>query len=51
MRIPRREFLASLAAVAALPTMSHSIRAETWPTRPITIIDTFPPGAPESSRE
>lgn len=44
MRIPRRKFLASLAAVAVLPTLSHSTRAQTWPTRPITIVDTFPPG-------
>ena len=41
----RREFLKRLASAAALPSLSSSARAETYPARPVHIIVGFPPGA------
>ena len=41
----RREFLKRLASAAALPSLSNSARAETYPARPVHIIVGFPPGA------
>ena len=35
MKISRRRFLHLVAGVAALPTMSHIARAETYPARPV----------------
>ena len=43
MKLPRRKFL-HLAAGAALPILSRSARAQTYPTRPVRIIVPFPPG-------
>ena len=43
MKLPRRQFL-YLAAAAALPAASRIARAQTYPTRPITMIVPFPPG-------
>jgi tripartite-type tricarboxylate transporter receptor subunit TctC len=44
MKLPRRTFLHLAAGAAALPAISRIARAQTYPTRPITIVDTFPPG-------
>src|SRR5260370_33798193 len=40
----RRNFLHLAAGAAALPFAPHVARAQAYPTRPITIVDTFPPG-------
>jgi hypothetical protein len=42
MKLPRREFLR--LAAAALPAASRIARAETCPTRPITMIVPYAPG-------
>jgi tripartite-type tricarboxylate transporter receptor subunit TctC len=42
----RRQFLHLAAGAAALPAMSGIGRAQTWPTRPISMIVPFPPGSP-----
>jgi tripartite-type tricarboxylate transporter receptor subunit TctC len=44
MRFPRRRFLHLTAAVAALPAVSRSARAQTYPARPVHIVVGFPPG-------
>jgi tripartite-type tricarboxylate transporter receptor subunit TctC len=44
MKLPRRNFLHLAAGAAALPFAPHVARAQAYPTRPITIVDTFPPG-------
>ena len=45
MKLPhRRQFLHLAAGAAALPAVSRIARAQAYPTRPITIVDTFPPG-------
>jgi tripartite-type tricarboxylate transporter receptor subunit TctC len=44
MKIPRRRFLQLTAGASALPIASRLAEAQTYPTRPITIVDTFPPG-------
>jgi tripartite-type tricarboxylate transporter receptor subunit TctC len=44
MRIPRRQFLHLAVGAAALPAAPHIARAQTYPTRPITIIDTYAAG-------
>ena len=38
MELPRRRFLHLAAGTAALPAMSRMARAQTYPTRPITIM-------------
>ena len=40
----RRQFLHLAAGAAALPVVSRVARAQTYPTRPITMIVPFPPG-------
>src|SRR5262245_61361988 len=45
MQLARRKFL-HLAAATALPAMSRLARAQTFPTRPITIIVPFAAGGP-----
>ena len=40
----RRQFLRLAAAVAALPAVPRFAQAQAYPIRPITIVDTFPPG-------
>ena len=41
---PRRRFLALTAGAAALPAISRIAWAQSYPTRPITIMVPFPPG-------
>jgi tripartite-type tricarboxylate transporter receptor subunit TctC len=40
----RRQFLQLAAGAAALPLAPYVARAQVYPARPITIVDTFPPG-------
>jgi tripartite-type tricarboxylate transporter receptor subunit TctC len=45
MKLPhRRQFLHLAAGAAALPAVSRTAWAQAYPTRPITIVDTFAPG-------
>ena len=46
MRIPRRRFLQRTAAAAALTAMPHVARAQTYPSRPITMIVPYAAGGP-----
>jgi tripartite-type tricarboxylate transporter receptor subunit TctC len=45
MGIPRRQFLRLTAGAAALPAISSGAWAEAYPTRPVTLVVTFPPGS------
>jgi tripartite-type tricarboxylate transporter receptor subunit TctC len=47
--LPRRRFLRFAAGAAALPAMSHVARAQTYPTRPITMIVPAPAGGPSDA--
>lgn len=44
MKLPRRQFLHLAAGAAALPTLSCVARAQTYPTRPVRIVVSAPPG-------
>ena len=44
MKLPRRNFLHLAAGAAALPAVSRIAWAQTYPSRPITMIVPFPPG-------
>src|SRR5262247_466926 len=44
MKLPRREFLHLAAGAAALPAVSRTARAQTYPARPITMVVPYPPG-------
>jgi tripartite-type tricarboxylate transporter receptor subunit TctC len=44
MKLPRRKFLHLAAAAGALPAVSRSARAQTYPTRPVRIIVGWPAG-------
>ena len=44
MKLPRRRFLHLAAGVAALPAVSRIATAQSYPSRPITLIVPFPPG-------
>src|SRR5712691_12897402 len=44
MKLPRRRFLYLAAGAAALPALSRVAPAETYPSRPITMVVPFPPG-------
>jgi len=46
MKIRRRQFLRLVAVGAALPSVSHFARAESYPARPVHLIVGFPPGGP-----
>jgi tripartite-type tricarboxylate transporter receptor subunit TctC len=44
LKLARRKFLHLAAGAAVLPAMPYLAKAQAYPTRPITIVDTFPPG-------
>ena len=44
MKLPRRQFLHLAAAVAALPAVSRIARAQTYPSRPVSLVAGFAPG-------
>jgi tripartite-type tricarboxylate transporter receptor subunit TctC len=44
MKLPRRQFLHLAAAVAALPAISRSARAQAYPARPVHIVAGFAAG-------
>ena len=44
MKVPRRNFLHLAAGAAAMPAVSRSAAAQTYPTRPITIVVGFAAG-------
>lgn len=44
MRLPRRKFLQLGGAAAAAPALVYAAMAQTYPSRPITMIVPFPPG-------
>jgi phosphodiesterase/alkaline phosphatase D-like protein len=43
----RRRFLSLAAGATALPALSNTARAQTYPTRPVRIIVGVAPGEPE----
>ena len=49
MKLPRRQFLHLAAGAAALPAVSRVAWAQTYPTRPITMIVPAPAGGPTDS--
>jgi tripartite-type tricarboxylate transporter receptor subunit TctC len=44
MKLPRRRFLCLAAGAAALPAISGIATAQNYPTRPVRLVVTFPPG-------
>jgi len=44
MKLPRRTFLHLAAGAAALPALSRAASAQTYPTRPVSVIVPVPPG-------
>src|SRR5262245_39848003 len=44
MKLPRRNFLHLAAGAAALPAVARFAWAQTYPTRPITLVVPFPAG-------
>jgi tripartite-type tricarboxylate transporter receptor subunit TctC len=46
MKLPRRQFLHLAAAASALPTLPQIARAQSYPSRPITLIVPFPAAGP-----
>src|SRR5258707_14771944 len=44
MKLPRRRFLHLVASVSALPALSATASAQSYPTRPIRLVGPFPPG-------
>jgi tripartite-type tricarboxylate transporter receptor subunit TctC len=45
MKLPRRQFLHLVAGAAALPAVPRLAMAQSYPTRPVTMVVTFPPGS------
>ena len=45
MKLPRRNFFHLVAGAAALPAVSRIAAAQAYPTRPATMVVTFPPPA------
>ena len=51
MKLPqRRQFLQLAAGAAALPVVSRIARAQTYPSRPITIVIGYAAGGPTDTR-
>jgi tripartite-type tricarboxylate transporter receptor subunit TctC len=46
MKLPRRVFLQLAAGAAAMPALSRRARAQSYPTRPVSILVGFAPGGP-----
>ena len=46
MKLPRRQFLHLAAGAAALPAVSRIARAQSYPSRPITMIVPYAAGGP-----
>ncbi|MSO67461.1 MAG: tripartite tricarboxylate transporter substrate binding protein BugD [Pseudolabrys sp.] len=46
MKLPRRQFLHLAAGTAALPIVSRIAGAQTYPSRPITMVVPYPAGGP-----
>ena len=46
MKLPRRQFLHLAAGAAALPVVSRFARAQSYPSRPITMIVPYAAGGP-----
>ncbi len=46
MKLPRRKFLRLAAGAVALPTVPRIAKAQTFPTRAITIVVPYPAGGP-----
>jgi len=44
MKLPRRKFLHLAAGAAALPAVSRIARAQTYPSRPVSLVAGFAPG-------
>lgn len=44
MKLPRRRFLYLAAGLAALPVLSRNAEAQTYPTRPVTVVVPFAAG-------
>ncbi len=44
MKIPRRRFLHLAAGAAAMPAVSRIAGAQTYPSRPITVVVPYPAG-------
>jgi len=44
MKLPRRRFLRLAASLVAAPAFSRATSAQAWPTRPIRLLNGYPPG-------
>jgi tripartite-type tricarboxylate transporter receptor subunit TctC len=42
--LTRRKSLQVTVSALAMPFLSRALSAQNWPSRPVTIVDTFPPG-------
>jgi len=49
MKLPRRKFLHLAVGATALPAVSRIARAQTYPTRPVTLIVPWPAGGPSDT--
>jgi hypothetical protein len=49
MKLPRRQFLHLAAGTAALPAVSRIAWAQTYPSRPITMVVGFQAGGPSDT--
>src|SRR3954471_10010686 len=50
LKLPRRKFLHLAAGAAAVPAVSRIARAQTYPSRPITIVIGYAAGGPTDTR-
>src|SRR5258705_10166747 len=50
LKLPRRNFLHLAAGAAALPAVSRIARAQSYPSRPITIVIGYAAGGPTDTR-